>query len=110
MEIAQIDFKNLRLPVVSNSVIDINNTQLTLGAIVNAVLPYVFTIAGLAVLLYLIYGGYHYIVAMGDPKGLKEAQGKIVNALIGFIIIFLAYWIVEILGIVLGIPGFSGVF
>jgi hypothetical protein len=41
---------------------------------------------------------------LGDPKGLQEARGKLLNALIGFFIIFAAYWIVQIAGYILGLP------
>jgi hypothetical protein len=85
-------------------------TGLTISDIINVLLPYIFTGAGLVLLLYLLYGGFHLIFSGGDPKAIQEAKGKIVNALIGFIIIFAAYWIVQIAGKVLGIEGFQGIF
>lgn len=112
MKLAQLKFGDFEIPTDSSvgAPIDVNSADLTFGSIINSLLPYVFTIAGLAVLLYLIYGGYHMIIAAGDPKGLQEARGKITNALIGFVVLFLAYWIVILLGKVLGMPTWGGFF
>ena len=46
----------------------------------------------------------------GDPKATESAKQKITNAVIGFVIIFVAYWLVQLLGMVLGIAQFKQVF
>jgi hypothetical protein len=67
-----------------------------LGSLVSVILPYLFLIAGILLFGYLIMGGFTYLTAMGDPKKAESAKGKITNALIGFFLIFAAYWIVQI--------------
>ena len=74
--------------------------------IISAILPYLFVIAGLLLLFYLIYGGFHMMIAANDEKGLAEAKGKITNALVGFMLLFVSYWLVQILGYILGIQIF----
>lgn len=74
----------------------------TLADIINALVPYVFALAGLLLLLLLIWGGFDLLCSGGDPEKVKSAQSKITNALIGFIIIFAAYWILQILQVILG--------
>ena len=74
-----------------------------IGNIVSSLLTYIFPIAGLLTFAYLLYGGFHLMIAQGDENGVKEAKAKITNAIIGFVIIFLAYWIVQALGIILGV-------
>jgi len=39
------------------------------GSIISLVLPYLFVIAGLLLLFYLIYGGFHMMIAANDEKG-----------------------------------------
>ena len=73
-------------------------------------LPYIFSIAGIALLIYLISGGFQLMTSRGDPKAIQSAQGKITNALIGFAIIFVAYFVVNILGQVLNIEQFGPIF
>lgn len=81
-----------------------------IGEFVSTILPYIFTGAGIALLIYLILGGLQLMTARGDPKAVQMAQGKITNALIGFVIILLAYSIVSVLGQVLKIGAFSQIF
>ena len=76
------------------------------GLIISTILPYLYVIAGLLLLFYLIYGGFHMMTAANDEKGLVEAKKKITNALVGFLILFLAYWIVQIVEYILGIQIF----
>jgi len=72
----------------------------TIGDIFSAALPLVFVFAGLGVFIYIIYGGLHLMISGGDPAGIAEAKGKITNALVGFLIIFCSYWLIQILEII----------
>ena len=74
-----------------------------IGQIVSRLLVYIFPLAGIATFIYLLIGGFGYLTAAGNEEAAKKAQGQITNALIGFLIIFLSYWIVQILEIILGI-------
>ncbi|MBI5452365.1 hypothetical protein HY945_02795 [Candidatus Gottesmanbacteria bacterium] len=67
-----------------------------LASLVTNALPILFSIAGVILLLYLLWGGFDYLTSMGDPKKAESGRGKITNAIIGFIIIFVAFWIVQI--------------
>lgn len=82
----------------------------SLGGVISAVLPYMFMIAGVGVLFFLIYGGYQMMVSQGNEKTMEEARGKITNAIIGFIVIFVAFWIMQALGVIFGLQGFGGIF
>jgi uncharacterized membrane protein len=73
------------------------------GTIVGESLKYIFAVAGILLLIYLILGGFQYLTSAGDPKKAQEAQSKITQALIGFVIIFASYWIVQIVAAVLGL-------
>ena len=81
-----------------------------LGKIVSELVKYLFPLAGLLMLLYLLYGGYKYMLSRGDPKALADAKGTITNALLGFAIVFAAFWIVQIIGIVLGLNQITVIF
>ena len=43
------------------------------------------------------------MTSRGDPKAMQSAQAKITNALIGFVVIIFAYFIVQLFGQVFGI-------
>jgi len=112
MEIAQGEnpFKDILIPIKEPGIIDINKQDLTLGEIVSGLLPYLFAGAGLLLLLYLLLGGLQLMTSGGDPKKTQEAKGKITNALVGFIIVFIAYWLVQIVGKILGIEIITSIF
>ncbi|MBU2051998.1 hypothetical protein KKH13_02215, partial [Patescibacteria group bacterium] len=74
----------------------------TPATIINAVLPFVFVIAGLALFLMFFFGGFTIFVSAGNPEKIKQGQQMLVNALIGFAVIFAAYWIIELLQFSLG--------
>ncbi len=85
-----------------------NNT--TIGGIIAAIVPWIFTIAGMLLLIYLIFGGLQLMLSAGEPKAAQAAKSHITNALIGFIIIFVAFWIVQLFGIILGLKGIGAIF
>lgn len=78
-----------------------------LASLVTNALPLIFSIAGIFLLLYLVWGGFDFLTSMGDPKKAASAQGKITNAVIGFVIIFAAYWIVQLLDYVFKLGVYS---
>lgn len=73
-----------------------------IGAIVGQSLTYVFAAAGIGLLLMIISSGYSLIVSAGDPKKAAAGKATLTNAIIGFLLIFAAFWIVQIMGTVLG--------
>jgi len=78
-------------------------SDLTLGGIISALLPYTFYFAGLILFIYLIIGGFGFLTSAGNPDKTKAAQGKITTALIGFIIVFASFWLIQLVEVVFGI-------
>jgi len=74
-----------------------------LGGLVSAILPYIYGFAGLILFVMLILGGITLMTAAGDPAKSKEGYGKITAGLIGFLIIFVSYFVAQIVEVVLGI-------
>ncbi len=74
-----------------------------IGPVISELLPYVFVLAGLLLGIFLIAGGLELLTSAGDPEGVKKGQGKVTSAIVGFIIVFLSYWIVQLLEKILGI-------
>lgn len=81
-----------------------------LGDIIGVAMNYVFTFAGLALLVYFVFGGFTLFTSAGDQKKVAEGKQIITNALIGFVIVFVAFWIVRLSGLILGLPGVTDLF
>ncbi len=63
-----------------------------------AVTEILLRLAGMITVGFVIYGGFRYITSQGEPDALKQAQGTIINALIGMVIVILAVTIVSFVG------------
>lgn len=108
-----IDYNFLVKPVYAedsgNTILDgyaetnFNFTTSKTGDIFTQLLPYIYVIAGLMLLVMLIMGGLGLMTSAGNPDKMKAGYGKITNALIGFLIIFISYFVVQLVEIVLGI-------
>ena len=110
--LAQVNFQEILDQVFPDSelgqgAIKINKADLTLGEIISSLLPYIFALAGLALLLYLTLAGFELLTSTGDPKKIESAKSKLTNAIIGFLIIFVSYWLIQILEAILGITIFG---
>lgn len=98
-----IDFPAVRASAFPTSGAISLGTDLSLGTIISKALDYVFIIAGLMLLFFLIAGGFKMMTGAADPKDQEGASKQITNALIGFFILFAAYWLVQIIEVILGI-------
>lgn len=75
----------------------------TLGAVVSALLPYVLTAAGLVSFVFILFAGFQFLMSQGNPKQVEEARKKLTEAIIGFIVVFSSYWIIQIVEKILGV-------
>lgn len=75
----------------------------TLNGIISTFLPYILSFAGVILLFMLISGGFTMLTAVSNPEQADAGKQRISAALLGFILLFISYWIIQILEIILGI-------
>lgn len=77
----------------------------TLGDIISNLLPNIYLLAGVILFFLLIGGGLMFILSAGqeNPEGASKGKQAITAALIGFLIIFASYWIIEIIEHITGV-------
>ena len=83
-----------------NTVTDINNPAggySTIGGFISSVLPNVYIAAGLILLLLLIFGGLMTILNAGNPEAQEKSKNAVTAAVLGFVIIFASFWIIQII-------------
>jgi hypothetical protein len=80
----------------------IESTFATPADLVNAIVPNLFTIGGAILFIMFIYSGWRFI--RSGTEGKEDAKKILKTAIIGFIIMFSAYWIVQVLGVLTGAP------
>ena len=74
-----------------------NLTTANFGGLIGTVIQFIFVIAIVAALLYLIWGGFKWITSGGDKTAVSQARDHIIAAIIGLIVIFLSYLIINLL-------------
>ncbi len=74
----------------------------SLASVINVAMPLLFAIAGIILFLILVWGGFDFLTSMGDPKKAEGAKNKITSAIIGIVILFTAYWVVQLVDMFFG--------
>lgn len=80
----------------------INSDAYFIANLINVVMPYIFTIAGLGLLIMLITGGFQIMFAVSSPEGAESGKKRITSAFVGLFILFSAYWLIQALEIIFG--------
>lgn len=75
---------------------------------VNAIIRFILIIAFVLAFIMLIIGGIRWILAGGDEKAVEKARGTITAALIGLVIVLLAFAIIRIVEVFFGVTIISG--
>ena len=82
----------------------------TIGDILSAAIPLILAFAGLGLLLMLLSAGYTFLTSAGDAKKMEQGKSRLTNAVVGFLIVFAAYWVVKLTGIIFKLQSMTDVF
>ena len=78
----------------------------SLGTLIGPLVTLIFVVAVVAALLYLVYGGFKWLTSGGDKAAVAAAREHIIAAIVGLVIIFLSYFILNII-VKFFLPSFS---
>jgi len=85
--------------------------QLTsVSKIITDGIPFVFAAAGIGLLFMIITAGFTLLTSAGDTKKMEAGKNRLTYGVLGFIVVFVAYWIVQLLGAMLGIAEITTIF
>lgn len=74
----------------------------TVSDLLSIILPNVYVIAGLILFFLLIAGGFVIMTSGDNPEKQSKGAKAITASIIGFIVIFASYWIIQIIETVFG--------
>lgn len=76
-----------------------------LSSLIGPLLKTSLTAAGIIFLCLLIFGGFTLIMnsGSGDSKKAAQSQAIITDAVIGFLVVILAYFIIQVIQVVTGV-------
>ncbi|NCN51330.1 MAG: SoxR reducing system RseC family protein, partial [Candidatus Pacebacteria bacterium] len=69
----------------------------TPGGIVTRVLVFIFPLAGLILFLMISWGGFEILMGAGDSSKVTAGKQRLTAAIVGFLILFASYWMVQIM-------------
>ncbi len=71
--------------------------EFVLGMFINQTLNLIFPLAGLILFVMIVWGGFEMLTSAANKKGLDAGKQRVVSALIGFLLLFSSYWIIQII-------------
>ena len=80
-----------------------SNALLGTQNIIQVAITLILIIASIAALAVIIFGGIRWIVSGGDKEKLQGARNMITYALVGLVVIFLSYFIINTIGDFFGV-------
>lgn len=83
--------------------------NLSISGTLASVIQFLFIIAVILALGFLIYGGIKWITSSGDKAGVETARNTIIASIIGLIVVFLAYMIINLVLTFLTGKGIGGI-
>lgn len=86
-----IDWLVPRAHAYSFPALTLRTADTDLASLATVVINWVLGLAMILAVIYLIFAGIIYITAGGNPDAAKKGQQGIINAIIGIVIISLAY-------------------
>lgn len=61
---------------------------------IKLIVNFIFGLAGAIAFLFVVIGGFRYIISQGDPNAVAQAKNTIIYALVGLVVTVTAYAIV----------------
>ena len=101
MDLVSRVYAQLNAPSVNGNTLNTGGISLatnsngSIQGLVTQVITWLIYIASVLAFGYLVYSGILYITAAGNPDAAKKGQQGIINAVIGIVIIVLAYVILR---------------
>lgn len=73
------------------------------GSLINNILPNVYIAGGVIIFFMIVFGGFTIIAGASNPDKIKEGGKTITSAIIGLVVLFASYWIIQLIQVVTGL-------
>lgn len=80
-----------------------SNTYSNAGDLLNNILPNVYVAAGIVIFFMFILGGFKVISSASDSHKMEEGKKTITFAIMGLLVVFASYWIIQLIQVVTGL-------
>jgi uncharacterized membrane protein len=73
------------------------------SSLINNILPNVYIAAGIIIFFMIVFGGFTMVANAGDSHKMDDGKKTITSALVGLLVVFASYWIIQIVQVVTGL-------
>jgi len=73
------------------------------GKLIDNILPNIYIAAGLIIFFMIVFGGFTVLTNAANPDKMKDGTKTITSAIIGLIVLFASYWIIQIVQVITGL-------
>ena len=87
---AQLDAQNTGLAATAGQA-GYGDAPVEVPVVIGRIIAIGIGLIGLILFLFIMWGGFIWITASGDPTKIQKAQGIIINAVIGVVVVLSAY-------------------
>jgi hypothetical protein len=81
---------------------NVSSTYPGFSSLINNILPNVYIAGGLIIFFMIVIGGFTIISNAGNPDKIKDGSKTITSAIIGLVVLFASYWIIQIIQVITG--------
>lgn len=75
----------------------------TFGGFTQVIVSNVFVAAGIVSLFIMVFAGFQIISSAGNPKQAEKGKTALTGAVVGLLVVFASFWIVQIIETLTGI-------
>ncbi|MEN8253808.1 MAG: pilin [Patescibacteria group bacterium] len=79
------------------------NDKVTPASFIKRTLNFLFPLSGMILFIMIVWGGFEMLSTAATKKSMDAGKQRITAAIVGFFLLFTAYWIMQILEAVFGI-------
>lgn len=81
----------------------VGETYTSTSDLINNILPNIYIAGGLIVFFMIMFGGFTIIANAHDSHKIEEGGKTITFAIIGLLVLFASYWIIQIIQVITGV-------
>lgn len=71
--------------------------------LINNILPNIYVAAGLVIFFMIVFGGFTIISNAGNKDKIADGTKTITSAIMGLLVLFASYWIIQLIQVVTGV-------
>jgi hypothetical protein len=79
------------------------NTYSGAGSLINNILPNIYIAGGVVIFFMILFGGFTIIANAGNKDKIADGTKTITSAIIGLLVLFGSYWIIQIIQVITGV-------